>query len=147
MHVDNNQSMILKFAVKIYKKQRRQKSNGGNGGVRRLCIRLPCVTPPITLIKDKKNNNHDYLVVWISYLNRVTNVTDSLEILNRQGIYNKQISEKANEIKTCFLACFDREGICLQRIFKLGREIGYKSMFFFHSPTFRRKFSFSLSVW
>lgn len=32
------------------------------------------------------------------------NVTDSLEILSRQGIYNKQISEKANEIKTCFLA-------------------------------------------
>ena len=33
MHVDNNQSMILNFAVKIYKKQTRQKSNGGNGGV------------------------------------------------------------------------------------------------------------------
>ena len=62
MHVDNNQSMIRNFAVKICKKQTRQKSNGGKGGA-------PVVDPPSLRhaadnfdIKIKKTNN-DYLVV------------------------------------------------------------------------------------
>lgn len=144
MHADNNQSMIRNFAVKICKKQTRQKSNWRKWGS------SPVVDPPFLLHSadnfDRKIKKQPRLFGCLNLLLKSRyklNVTDSPEILSRQGIYNKKMSEKANEIKTCFLA----EKVYVSSEYSNWVEKKDTRVWvFFHSPTFRTKFSFSLSV-